>query len=42
MGMTADHELKTKHRAMWSSGDYPQMVETFLLPRAPCWWTPPG
>ncbi len=24
--------LKAKHRAMWASGDYPSMVETFLLP----------
>lgn len=29
---TADAELKTRHRAMWASGDYPKMVETFLLP----------
>ena len=28
----ADAELKTKHRAMWGSGDYPKMVDTFLLP----------
>src|SRR5687768_5820748 len=28
----ADRELKTKHRAMWGKGDYPLMVETFLLP----------
>jgi ubiquinone/menaquinone biosynthesis C-methylase UbiE len=35
MSMTADHELKTKHRAMWGSGDYPEMVETFLLPLGP-------
>src|SRR4028118_2144028 len=28
----ADAELKTRHRAMWGSGDYPTMVETFLLP----------
>ena len=37
-GMTvqvADSELKTRHRAMWASGDYPQMVETFLLPIGP-------
>ena len=27
-----DSELKAKHRAMWASGDYPSMVETFLLP----------
>ena len=29
---TADSELKARHRAMWGSGDYPLMVETFLLP----------
>jgi SAM-dependent methyltransferase len=28
----ADSELKARHRAMWSSGNYPTMVETFLLP----------
>jgi SAM-dependent methyltransferase len=28
----ADSELKTRHRAMWGSGNYPVMVETFLLP----------
>ena len=31
----ADAELKGRHRAMWSSGDYPHMVETFLLPLGP-------
>lgn len=31
----ADSELKTRHRAMWASGDYPLMVETFLLPLGP-------
>ena len=31
----ADVELKAKHRAMWASGDYPGMVETFLLPLGP-------
>ena len=31
----ADAELKTKLRAMWASGDYPSMVETFLLPLGP-------
>jgi SAM-dependent methyltransferase len=31
----ADADLKTRHRAMWSSGDYPLMVETFLLPLGP-------
>ena len=25
-------DLKTRHRAMWASGDYPRMVDTFLLP----------
>ena len=30
-----DSELKTRHRAMWASGDYPSMVETFLLPLGP-------
>ena len=29
---TPDMELKARHRAMWASGDYPSMVETFLLP----------
>src|SRR3954452_11124669 len=28
-------ELKGKHRAMWASGDYPSMVETFLTPLGP-------
>jgi SAM-dependent methyltransferase len=32
---TPDTELKTRHRAMWASGDYPAMVETFLLPLGP-------
>ncbi len=27
--------LKQKHRAMWASGDYPSMVETFLTPLGP-------
>lgn len=31
----ADTELKTRHRTMWASGDYPEMVETFLLPLGP-------
>jgi SAM-dependent methyltransferase len=33
--VAADAELKTRHRAMWASGDYPSMVETFLLPLGP-------
>src|SRR3954467_3503903 len=33
--VTADSELKAKHRAMWASGDYPSMVDTFLLPLGP-------
>jgi SAM-dependent methyltransferase len=32
---SADAELKSRHRAMWASGDYPGMVETFLLPLGP-------
>jgi ubiquinone/menaquinone biosynthesis C-methylase UbiE len=28
----ADSELKARHRKMWALGDYPAMVETFLLP----------
>ena len=35
MSTTADSELKGRHRAMWASGDYPSMVETFLLPLGP-------
>jgi SAM-dependent methyltransferase len=36
MSATApDSELKGRHRAMWASGDYPSMVETFLLPLGP-------
>lgn len=31
----ADIELKARHRSMWASGDYPAMVETFLLPLGP-------
>jgi SAM-dependent methyltransferase len=31
----ANSELKAKHRSMWASGDYPSMVETFLLPLGP-------
>jgi ubiquinone/menaquinone biosynthesis C-methylase UbiE len=33
--MSSDAELKARHRAMWASGDYPSMVETFLLPLGP-------
>jgi ubiquinone/menaquinone biosynthesis C-methylase UbiE len=32
---TPDTELKARHRAMWASGDYPAMVQTFLLPLGP-------
>lgn len=28
-------ELKMRHRAIWASGDYASMVETFLLPLGP-------
>jgi SAM-dependent methyltransferase len=30
-----DSELKARHRAMWASGDYASMVETWLLPLGP-------
>jgi SAM-dependent methyltransferase len=30
-----DDELKARHRAMWASGDYPSMVETWLFPLGP-------
>src|SRR4051794_16777560 len=30
-----DAALKARHRAMWASGDYASMVETFLLPLGP-------
>src|SRR5919112_1205762 len=32
---SASPELKARHRAMWASGDYPSMVDTFLLPLGP-------
>ncbi len=32
---TNNAELKARHRKMWASGDYPSMVETFLLPLGP-------
>jgi SAM-dependent methyltransferase len=28
----SDAEIKARHRAMWAAGDYPSMVETWLLP----------
>ncbi|HEX2234106.1 MAG TPA: class I SAM-dependent methyltransferase [Thermoleophilaceae bacterium] len=31
----SDAELKTRHRKMWALGDYPSMVEAFLLPLGP-------
>jgi SAM-dependent methyltransferase len=30
-----DQELKARHAAMWASGDYPTMVQTFLTPLGP-------
>ena len=30
-----DSELRAKQATMWASGDYPSMVETFLLPLGP-------
>jgi SAM-dependent methyltransferase len=35
MASATDTDLKARHRAMWASGDYPAMVETFLLPLGP-------
>jgi ubiquinone/menaquinone biosynthesis C-methylase UbiE len=35
LSTVSDTELKARHRAMWASGDYPSMVETFLLPLGP-------
>jgi SAM-dependent methyltransferase len=35
MSTVSDSELKARHRAMWASGDYASMVETFLLPLGP-------
>ena len=35
MSTAPDTELKARHRSMWASGDYPSMVETFLLPLGP-------
>lgn len=32
---TTDTELKARHRTMWASGNYPLMVDTFLLPLGP-------
>jgi SAM-dependent methyltransferase len=32
---TDDLDLKGRHRAMWASGNYAAMVETFLLPLGP-------
>lgn len=32
MTVDAGTELKAKHRTMWGNGDYPRMVDTFLLP----------
>jgi SAM-dependent methyltransferase len=31
----SDSDLKARHRKMWASGDYPSMVDTFLLPLGP-------
>jgi SAM-dependent methyltransferase len=31
----ADTALKARHRTMWGTGDYPKMVETWLLPLGP-------
>ena len=34
-GPVTDPEVIARHRAMWATGDYPSMVETFLLPLGP-------
>jgi SAM-dependent methyltransferase len=34
-GAVTDPEVLARHRAMWATGDYPSMVETFLLPLGP-------
>lgn len=34
-GAAPNPDLKARHRKMWASGDYPSMVETFLLPLGP-------
>ena len=31
----SDTELKARHRAMWASGDYPEMVEKLVTPLGP-------
>ncbi|MCW2580408.1 MAG: Methyltransferase type 11, partial [Blastococcus sp.] len=33
--VATDTDLKARHRTMWASGNYPRMVETFLLPLGP-------
>jgi SAM-dependent methyltransferase len=35
MSSPAITDIKSRHRAMWASGDYPSMVETFLTPLGP-------
>ena len=35
MSTSTPADVKTRHRAMWASGDYPSMVETFLEPLGP-------
>lgn len=35
MSAVPDSDLKARHRSMWASGDYPSMVEAFLLPLGP-------
>ena len=34
-GPVTDPEVIARHRVMWATGDYPSMVETFLLPLGP-------
>ncbi|MEA2177155.1 MAG: hypothetical protein QOG77_452 [Solirubrobacteraceae bacterium] len=32
MSVQAPTDLKARHRKMWAAGDYPKMVDTFLVP----------
>ena len=36
----ADRALKARHRALWSSGDYPALAADLLPDPGPCWWRP--
>ena len=38
----ADRALKTKHRAMWATGDYHAVVTDAVSPLGPILWLPQG